>query len=58
MPEDNQKSNNEPGSPSENIEIPPISKQAAGAATGAVIGSVAGPIGAVGVAGPVVCFAA
>lgn len=31
----------------ENIEIPPISKSAAGAATGAVLGAVGGPVGAV-----------
>src|SRR6476646_11969712 len=36
----------QPGS-NENIEIPPISKTAAGAATGAVIGAVGGPVGAV-----------
>ncbi len=34
-------------SSSEKITIPPISKQTAGAATGAIIGSVAGPVGAV-----------
>ena len=38
---------------SENIEIPPIPKQTAGAVAGAAIGSIAGPIGAIvgGVAG-------
>jgi uncharacterized membrane protein len=38
---------------SENIEIPPIRKQTAGAVVGAAVGSVVGPIGAVvgGVAG-------
>src|SRR5438067_10306109 len=38
---------------SENIEIPPIPKQTAGAVAGATVGSIAGPIGAVvgGVAG-------
>ncbi len=35
-----------PGS-DESIDIPPISKSAAGAATGAVVGAVAGPVGAV-----------
>ena len=47
--EDEQQQNGGEASPgsSENIEIPPISKQTAGAATGAVIGSVAGPVGAV-----------
>ena len=45
--EENQKSTDTSGSSSENIEIPPISKQTAGAATGAVLGSVAGPVGAV-----------
>ena len=44
--EQDKKSNGDSGG-SENIEIPPISKQTAGAAAGAVIGSVAGPIGAV-----------
>jgi uncharacterized membrane protein len=32
---------------SEEIQVPPISKQTAGAVTGAATGSVAGPIGAV-----------
>jgi uncharacterized membrane protein len=32
---------------SEEIQVPPIPKQTAGAVTGAAIGSVAGPIGAV-----------
>ena len=32
---------------SEDIQVPPISKQTAGAVTGAAIGSVAGPLGAV-----------
>src|SRR6266496_574251 len=32
--------------PSENIQIPPIPKQTAGAVTGAAIGSIAGPVGA------------
>ena len=32
---------------SENIEIPPIPKQTAGAVAGAAVGSIAGPIGAV-----------
>ena len=45
--EDEQQQNGGEPSPSssENIEIPPISKQTAGMATGAVIGSVAGPVG-------------
>ena len=40
---------------SENIEIPPIPKQTAGAVAGAAVGSIAGPIGAIvgGVAGAV-----
>jgi hypothetical protein len=40
---------------SENIEIPPIPKQTAGAVAGAAVGSIAGPIGAVvgGVVGAV-----
>jgi Glycine zipper len=33
--------------PSENIQVPPIPKQTAGAVTGAAIGSIAGPVGAV-----------
>jgi len=32
--------------PSENIQVPPIPKQTAGAVTGAAIGSIAGPVGA------------
>src|SRR5438477_4300891 len=38
---------------SENIEIPPIPKQTAGAVAGAAVGSIAGPVGAIvgGVAG-------
>jgi hypothetical protein len=32
---------------SENIQVPPIPKQTAGAVTGAAIGSIAGPVGAV-----------
>ena len=45
--------NEETSRSSENIEIPPIPKQTAGAVAGAPIGSVAGPIGAIvgGVAG-------
>ena len=45
---------------SENIEIPPIPKQTAGAVAGAAAGSIAGPIGAVvgGVVGAVVGKAA
>ena len=45
--QDNKQSNESSSSSSENIEIPPISKQTAGAAAGAVLGSVAGPVGAV-----------
>jgi hypothetical protein len=41
MPDENQESTDTAGSSSENIEIPPISKQTAGAATGAVLGSCA-----------------
>ena len=33
--------------PSEDIQVPPIPKQTAGAVTGAAIGSIAGPVGAV-----------
>jgi hypothetical protein len=33
---------------SEDIQVPPIPKQTAGAATGGAIGSIAGPAGAVG----------
>ena len=47
MSEENQPLSDTSGSSSENIEIPPISKQTAGAAAGAVLGSVAGPVGAV-----------
>src|SRR5215475_15044923 len=38
---------------SENIQVPPIPKQTAGAVAGAAVGSIAGPIGAIvgGVAG-------
>jgi uncharacterized membrane protein len=45
---------------SEEIQVPPIPKQTAGAVTGAAIGSVAGPIGAVvgGVVGAVAGSAA
>jgi hypothetical protein len=45
---------------SEDIQVPPISKQTAGAVTGAAIGSIAGPAGAVvgGVIGAVVGKAA
>ena len=45
---------------SENIQVPPIPKQTAGAVTGAAIGSIAGPAGAVvgGVIGAVVGKAA
>ena len=32
--------------PSEDIQVPPIPKQTAGAVTGAAIGSIAGPVGA------------
>ena len=32
---------------SEDIQVPPIPKQTAGAVTGAAIGSIAGPVGAV-----------
>jgi hypothetical protein len=45
---------------SEDIQVPPISKQTAGAVTGAAIGSIAGPAGAVvgGVIGALVGKAA
>ena len=33
--------------PSEDIQVPPIPKQTAGAVTGAAIGSIAGPVGTV-----------
>ena len=46
---------NGPGA-SENIQVPPIPKQTAGAVTGAAIGSIAGPVGAV-VGGVVGAFA-
>ena len=42
--------------PSEDIQVPPISKQTAGAVTGAAIGSIAGPVGAA-VGGVVGAFA-
>ena len=47
MPDD--QNSQEQGSPqsSENIDIPPIRKDTAGAVAGAALGSVAGPIGAV-----------
>ena len=45
--ENNQQSSESSNAPSENIQIPPISKEAAGAAAGAVVGSVVGPVGAV-----------
>ena len=50
---DSDQQNEETSQSSENIEIPPISKQTAGAVAGAAVGSIAGPIGAVvgGVAG-------
>ena len=47
MADEQDASSSEKTPSSENIEIPPISKQAAGAATGAVLGSVAGPVGTV-----------
>lgn len=45
--------NEETSQSSENIDIPPIPKQTAGAIAGAAVGSIAGPIGAIvgGVAG-------
>jgi hypothetical protein len=50
---DSDQQNEETSQSSENIEIPPIPKQTAGAVAGAAVGSIAGPIGAVvgGVAG-------
>ena len=53
-----EKKNSPPSS--EDIQVPPIPKQTAGAVTGAAIGSIAGPTGAVigGVIGAVVGKAA
>src|SRR6476620_9297718 len=53
MPDNPHTREKQPSQPSENIEIPPIPKQTAGAVAGAAVGSIAGPIGAVvgGVAG-------
>ena len=58
MADENQNPTDDSASSSENISIPPISKQTAGAATGAVLGSVAGPVGAVvgGVIGATAAF--
>jgi uncharacterized membrane protein len=53
MPDNPDTREKQTSKPSENIEIPPIPKQTAGAVAGAAVGSIAGPIGAVvgGVAG-------
>src|SRR3954470_8641131 len=50
---DSDQQNEETSQSSDNIEIPPIPKQTAGAVAGAAVGSIAGPIGAIvgGVAG-------
>src|SRR4029453_11039051 len=55
MPENSDAKKEENSQSSENIEIPPIPKQTAGAIAGAAAGSIAGPIGAVvgGVVGAV-----
>jgi hypothetical protein len=55
MPDSPDAQEKESSQPSENIEIPPIPKQTAGAVAGAAVGSIAGPIGAVvgGVVGAV-----
>src|ERR1044071_5284701 len=55
MPDNPDAQKKESSQSSENIEIPPIPKQTAGAVAGAAIGSIAGPIGAVvgGVVGAV-----
>ena len=50
---DSDQQNEQTSQSSDNIEIPPIPKQTAGAVAGAAVGSIAGPIGAIvgGVAG-------
>jgi hypothetical protein len=55
MPDNADARKKEKSQSSENIEIPPIPKQTAGAVAGAAVGSIAGPIGAVvgGVVGAV-----
>src|ERR1043166_5613551 len=55
MPDNPDARKSEPSQSSENINIPPIPKQTAGAVAGAAIGSIAGPVGAVvgGVVGAV-----
>jgi Glycine zipper len=55
MPDNSKPEKNGPRA-SENIQVPPIPKQTAGAVTGAAIGSIAGPVGAV-VGGVVGAFA-
>src|SRR6266480_4236399 len=47
MPDNPDARKNERSQSSENIEIPPIPKETAGAVAGAAAGSIAGPIGAV-----------
>src|SRR5437016_6476472 len=47
MPDEPDAQKKESPQSSEDIQIPPIPKQTAGAVTGAAIGSVAGPVGAV-----------
>jgi hypothetical protein len=47
MPDSPDAQKKETSQSSENIEIPPIPKQTAGAVAGAAVGSIAGPIGAV-----------
>ena len=47
MADEQNNQSSESAQSSENITLPPISKQTAGAATGAIIGAVAGPVGAV-----------
>jgi len=53
MPDNSDREGKHNSQSAENIEIPPIPKQTAGAVAGAAVGSIAGPIGAVvgGVAG-------
>src|SRR5438552_11335564 len=55
MPDNSDPRKKENSQSSENIKIPPIPKQTAGAVAGAAVGSIAGPIGAVvgGVVGAV-----
>jgi hypothetical protein len=47
MPYNSKPENKKSAGQSEDIRVPPIPKQTAGAVTGAAIGSIAGPVGAV-----------